>query len=161
MFDHPLNLQGVYSSNLYVNFHSKMQKQNLRAHWQKNSTTSLKNSTGVSASSAHLSNTTHGTPTDLLQKALIFWESHLGNSRKWSFFCFFRDRQTSTQTLHHNPARALRALGLLLADGAPTVGRGKPFWQVSRIFFMETAVTPERIVEKSFPRSEINRHDEG
>ena len=25
------------------------------------------------------------------------------------------------------PARALRALGLLLADGAPTVGRGKTF----------------------------------
>ena len=26
------------------------------------------------------------------------------------------------------PARALRALGLLLEDGAPTVGRGKTFW---------------------------------
>ena len=26
-----------------------------------------------------------------------------------------------------NPARALRALGLLLADGAPTVGGGKTF----------------------------------
>ena len=31
-------------------------------------------------------------------------------------------------------ARALRALGLLLADGAPTVGGGKTFWQVSQIF---------------------------
>ena len=33
-----------------------------------------------------------------------------------------------------NPARracALRALGLLLADGAPTVGRGKTFWRVN------------------------------
>ena len=29
---------------------------------------------------------------------------------------------------------ALRALGLLLADGAPTVGRGKTFWRVNRIF---------------------------
>ena len=28
-------------------------------------------------------------------------------------------------------ACALRALGLLLADGAPTVGRGKTFWQVN------------------------------
>ena len=27
--------------------------------------------------------------------------------------------------------------------------------------FTETAVTPERKVEKSFPRSEINRHAEG
>ena len=31
-------------------------------------------------------------------------------------------------------AHALRALGLLLADGAPTVGGGKTFWTVSRIF---------------------------
>ena len=31
-------------------------------------------------------------------------------------------------------ACALRALGLLLADGAPTVGGGKTFWAVSRIF---------------------------
>ena len=35
------------------------------------------------------------------------------------------------------PARALRALGLLLADGAPTVGGGKTFWAVSRIFLRE------------------------
>ena len=34
----------------------------------------------------------------------------------------------------YNPARALRALGLLLADGAPTVGGGKTFWADSRIF---------------------------
>ena len=32
------------------------------------------------------------------------------------------------------PARALRALGLLLADSAPTVGGRKTFWAVSRIF---------------------------
>ena len=56
---------------------------------------------------------------------------------------------------------AMRALGLLLADGAPTVGRGKTFWRVSWIFFTETAVTPERKVEKWFPRWEINRHAEG
>ena len=31
-------------------------------------------------------------------------------------------------------ARALRALGLLLADGTPTVGGGKTFWRVSQIF---------------------------
>ena len=29
--------------------------------------------------------------------------------------------------IEHYPARALRALGLLLADGAPTVGGGKTF----------------------------------
>ena len=59
-------------------------------------------------------------------------------------------------------ACALRALGLLLADGAPTVGRVKTFWRVNRFFFFtKTAVTPERKVEKSFPRSEINCHAEG
>ena len=31
-------------------------------------------------------------------------------------------------------ACALRALGLLLADGAPTVGRGKTFWLVNKFF---------------------------
>ena len=31
-------------------------------------------------------------------------------------------------------ARALRALGLLLADGTPTVGGGKTFWAVSQNF---------------------------
>ena len=32
-------------------------------------------------------------------------------------------------------ACALRALGLLLADSALTVGRGKDFWRVNRFFF--------------------------
>ena len=56
---------------------------------------------------------------------------------------------------------ALRALGLLLADGTPTVGGGKTYWRVSRIIFTETAETPERKVEKSFPWWEINQHAEG
>ena len=59
------------------------------------------------------------------------------------------------------PARALRALGLLLADGTPTGGRGEDFLNRQPDFFTETAVTPERKVEKSFPRWEINRHVEG
>ena len=59
------------------------------------------------------------------------------------------------------PARALRALGLLLADRTPTGGRGEDFLSRQPDFFTETAVTPERKVEKSFPRWEINRHVEG
>ena len=59
------------------------------------------------------------------------------------------------------PARALGALGLLLADGTPTGGRGEDFLSRQPDFFTETAVTPERKVEKSFPRWEINRHVEG
>ena len=58
-------------------------------------------------------------------------------------------------------ACALRALGLLLADGTPTGGRGEDFLSRQPDFFTETAVTSERKVEKSFPRWEINRHVEG
>ena len=58
-------------------------------------------------------------------------------------------------------ARALRALGLLLADGAPTVGGGRLFDGSTKFFFTETAVTTERKVEKSIPRLEINCHAEG
>ena len=59
------------------------------------------------------------------------------------------------------PACALRALGLLLADGTPTGGRGEDFLTGQLNFFAETAVTPERKVEKWFPRWEINRYAEG
>ena len=40
-------------------------------------------------------------------------------------------------------------------------GRGEDFLSCQPIFFTETAVTPERKVEKWFPRWEINRHAEG
>ena len=40
-------------------------------------------------------------------------------------------------------------------------GRGEDFLTGQPEFFTETAVTPEGKVEKSFPRSEINRHGEG
>ena len=48
--------------------------------------------------------------------------------RFWNIFFFYPARARAWR------ACALRALGLLLADGAPAVGRGKTFWQVSRIF---------------------------
>ena len=40
-------------------------------------------------------------------------------------------------------------------------GRGEDFLSRQPIFFTETAVIPERKVEKSFPRWEINRHVKG
>ena len=57
------------------------------------------------------------------------------------------------------PARALRTLGLLLADGALTVqwGEGEDFLTGQPDFFTETAVTPERKVKKSIPRWEMNQ----
>ena len=56
MVDHPLILQGVYSSILSDNFHSKMQKNSTCLSTGKNSTARLKNSTDVSAPSARFSN---------------------------------------------------------------------------------------------------------
>ena len=66
-----------------------------------------------------------------------------------------------TRSARARRACALRALGLLLADGTPRGGRGEDFLSRQPDFFTETAVTPERKVEKSFPRWEINRHVEG
>ena len=43
----------------------------------------------------------------------------------------------------------------------PHSGKGEDFLTGQLDFFTETAVTPERKVKKSFPRSEINRHAEG
>ena len=40
-------------------------------------------------------------------------------------------------------------------------GRGEDFLSRQPIFFTETAVTPERKVEKWFPKWEINRHVKG
>ena len=89
--------------------------------------------------------------------AMVNFQPFLGSVNCLTFqqFCIYPAHARSRR------ACALKALGLLLADGAPTVGRGKTFRAVNRIFFTETALTPERKVEKSFPRSEINRHAEG
>ena len=61
-----------------------------------------------------------------------------------------------------SPAHALRPLGLLLADGVPTVGWGKTFWCVGGFFFTKTAVTQKRKVEKIDPqRCEMDRFFRG
>ena len=67
------------------------------------------------------------------------------------------------------PAREARGPKGLRAESAraftgrrcPHSGRGEDFLTGQLNFFTETAVTPERKVEKSFPRWEINRHAEG
>ena len=53
-----------------------------------------------------------------------------------------------------------RALGLLLADGAPTVGWGKNLWRIGW-FFYENAVARKWIVEKSIPRCKMDPLSEG
>ena len=52
-------------------------------------------------------------------------------------------------------------LGLLLADSALAVGRGKTFRRVSQVFFTRTAITREWKVENSFPGWEMNRLSKG
>ena len=69
--------------------------------------------------------------------------------------------QAHAQSARARRAYALRALGLLLADGTPTVRGGEDFLTGQPNFFTETAVTLEQEVEKWFPRWEINRHAEG
>ena len=59
--------------------------------------------------------------------------------------------------------KGLRAESARAVTGrqCPQSGEGEDFLTDQLNFFTETAVTPERKVEKSFPRSEINRHAEG
>ena len=59
--------------------------------------------------------------------------------------------------------KGLRAESARAVTGrrCPHSGKGEDFLTGQLNFFTETAETPERKVEKLFPRSEINRHGEG
>ena len=59
------------------------------------------------------------------------------------------------------PAREAESARAVTGRQYPHSGRGEDFLHRQPNFFTETAVTPERKVEKSFPRWEINRHVEG
>ena len=59
------------------------------------------------------------------------------------------------------PAREAESARAVTGRRCPHSGRGEDFLAGQPNFFTETAVTPERKVEKSFPRWEINRHVEG
>ena len=48
--------------------------------------------------------------------------------------CYRGNYQARARSARARRACTLRALGLLLADGAPTVGRGKTFWLVNKFF---------------------------
>ena len=50
-----------------------------------------------------------------------------------------------------SPHAKLRALGLLLADGAPAVGWGKTFWHVGCFFFFftKTAVSRDNMLSSA------------
>ena len=59
--------------------------------------------------------------------------------------------------------KGLRAESARAVTGrqCPHSGKGEDFLTGPPDFFTETAVTPERNVEKLFPRWEINRHAKG
>ena len=69
----------------------------------------------------------------------------------------------SSPRAKHAGRKGLRAESARAVTGrrCPNSGKGEDFLTGQLIFFTETAVTPERKVEKSFPRSEINRHAKG
>ena len=71
--------------------------------------------------------------------------------------------QIGSDLIWHYPARAKRAgpKGLRAERARAVTGRREDFLSRQQDFFTETAVTSERKVEKSFPRSEINPHGEG
>ena len=65
---------------------------------------------------------------DLEQFLQLFLAFLNANKAFYSLFASWSKLgQKTFLKLGHYPARALRALGLLLADGAPTVGGGKTF----------------------------------
>ena len=66
-----------------------------------------------------------------------------------------RAKRASPKGLSAESARAVTG------RRCPHSGKREDFLTGQLNFFTETAVTPERKVEKSFPRSEINRHAEG
>ena len=76
-----------------------------------------------------------------------FWAPPSSPTFHFAFVSFYQARAQSARARR---ACALRALGLLLADGAPTPhsGKGEDFLTGQLNFFTETAVTPERKVGK-------------
>ena len=73
-------------------------------------------------------------------------------------FSFPSVHQDQIKNLSSPRAESARAV---TGRRCPHSGRGEDFLTGQPDFFTETAVTPERKVEKSFPRWEINRHVEG
>ena len=51
------------------------------------------------------------------------------SAQSYFVFCILDSRENINSSKKVYPARALRALGLLLANGALTVGRGKTFYR--------------------------------
>ena len=80
----------------------------------------------------HSSSLSISRPSDFLSIPLLPSNFLVPRFQQFLFSCIYQARARSARARR---ACALRALGLLLADGTPTVGGGKTFWRrVSRIF---------------------------
>ena len=73
-------------------------------------------------------------------------------------FFSYSTRLTRMSKLSSPRAESARAF---TGRRCPHSGKGEAFLTSQSDLFTETAVTPEQKVEKSFPRSEINRHGDG
>ena len=77
--------------------------------------------------------------------------------------CIVCNSIPSLNIINEKVLSSLRAESARAVTGrrCPHSGKGEDLLTGQPDFFTETAVTPERKVEKSFPRWEINRHVEG
>ena len=131
-----------------------------------------------------LSNLWICTKTNNLERVITWVRCSCPNVHKWTTQCYCiivivvipkppkaLKRRKNHLPKNYYPARTRRRAGPkgLRAESARAVTgrrcphsvRGEDFLMGQLNFFTETAVTPERKVEKSFPRWEINRHAEG
>ena len=78
-------------------------------------------------------------------------------------FSLLISQSLSKDLLHQSKLSSPRAGSARAFTGrqCPHSGKGEDFLTAQLNFFTETAVTPDRKVEKWFPRWEINRHAEG
>ena len=79
---------------------------------------------------------------------------------RWTPFLNDQDKDKDKEGTKLSSPRAESARAVT-GRRCPHSGRGEDFLSRQPDFFTETAVTPERKVEKWFPRWQINRHAEG
>ena len=84
-----------------------------------------------------------------------------GNSAGTTNMNIFSATKTMTKVMLHLSSPRAESARAVTGRRCPHSGKGEDFLTGQPDFFTETAVTPERKVEKSFLRWEINRHAEG
>ena len=101
-----------------------------------------------------------GTQTERALDSVLegFSPHQVGKIINDKYWCHFFMIYTGIMDMSLSSPESARAV---TGRRCPHSGRGEDFLSRQPDFFTETAVTPERKVEKSFPRWKINRHVEG